>query len=168
MANQNSFTKEEWQTLQFGALWVFAVVLENLGNTSAQIKRTLKQQPVALRGLMGTAIEQAAAKQKNLETDVLFSIVMDTKQLLIAFTKDTRKPLIGLKQLSEILEQKAPEEAQEFRTSLLGFAEKMMVILGNGYQKAYEEQMKNARIFISIAFKVNKTQEIKVKVLPKI
>lgn len=106
---QDTFTTEEWRTLQFAPLWMFTVV--------AGIDRDIDA-----REMTGLAKElsEAVLYKEPLVKEVLLSVAGDMATVFPAYQADSRDVLRGLSNAADLLERKATsEQAEGFKRAML-------------------------------------------------
>ncbi len=106
---QDTFTTEEWRTLQFAPLWMFTVV--------AGIDRDIDAKEMT--GL-AKELSEAVLYKEPLVKEVLLSVAGDLANVFPAYQADSRDVLGGLSNAADILERKATsEQAEGFKRAML-------------------------------------------------
>lgn len=131
---KESYTAEEWQTLQFAPLWAFTQVAgmdDNIDEKEFQA--------------MAKEFGEAALYKEPLVREVFGSIATDVGNVLEAYRKDPRKVEGGLVDTAKVLDEKSdPDEANGFKGSVIGVGKKVAEASGGllGRGKMSEEESK--------------------------
>ena len=119
---RDSFTPEEWLTLQFAPLWVFVAVAGADEHIHEKELRALRRQ-----------LRKGNLHWERLANEALWSLSCSFDQLLQQFAEDSRRLLEGLEEVAQILDQKAPpEEASGFKKTLIHVGRCVAVASGGG------------------------------------
>lgn len=106
---QESYTTEEWRTLQFAPLWVFEMTASADG----------KVESFELRAMEKVFSEWAQFKDP-LAQEVLQSINSNLKNVEDLFDADPRRSEAGLKDVVDLLDRKTTtEQAESFKRAML-------------------------------------------------
>ena len=109
MNNTDSYTAEEWRTLQFGILWVYAAV------AGADGKLDKKE-----AGALDKELRESYLFKDPLAREVFESVARGFPNVVEQFKRDPRTAIQGLKDLADILDTKAErDQALAFKRSLL-------------------------------------------------
>lgn len=111
MSLKERFTYDEWLTLQYAPFWVLRAV----GGADSQVD---KKEVEAFAKVM----VEAPLYKDELAREVLGSSQSDLQSLMSGFKDDPRKIDVGLGQVADILDSKAPENADGFKKVLLVLA----------------------------------------------
>jgi hypothetical protein len=106
---KEQFTDEEWQTLQFAPLWVFAGVASIDNNIDDKEKEALAKE-----------LSEWALYKEPLVQEVFLSVGQSLPTTLPAFAADSRDLLVGLKDVADLLDAKVtPEQSHGFKGALI-------------------------------------------------
>lgn len=109
MAFRDSFTNEEWKTLQFAHFWVFNAVAGADSNIDVEEK-------IALQNIM----ENSSKFENPLAREIMMGIEFNLDGITSAFADDQRPAAEGLREIADILDAKmSPEIALNFKKTLL-------------------------------------------------
>ncbi len=121
MSLREQYTAEEWQTLQFGPLWVFTTVVS--GQDTGDEKRL---------EALAREIQEAPLYRDPLVREVLVSVGDELSDLMVRYQEDARNVMDGLQDVAQVLGQKAGDEgAENFKKSML--------LIGGNVAKAGDE-----------------------------
>jgi hypothetical protein len=113
MSLRAAYTAEEWQTLQFGPLWVF--------NTVAGADQQIDKKEVEA---LAKELQEAPLYKDPLVREILLSLAGDLGDLMGQYQRDTRNVMVGLQDVARVL-QKAPAD------NALAYKRAMLLIGGN-------------------------------------
>lgn len=109
MSKADSYTSQEWQTLQFAPFWVFFAVAGADGKID-------KKEMSAL----ATELAEASLYNDPLVSEVLTSVGDDLSNLMDLYLKDSRSWMSGLGEVQNVLENNATsKQANSFKKSML-------------------------------------------------
>jgi len=109
MSFREAYTAAEWQTLQFGPLWVFTTVASADKNIDPKELEALAKE-----------IQEAPLYKDELVREVLMSVGMDLSNLMTQYQADSRNVMVGLQDVAALLKRKAsPDNGENFKKSLL-------------------------------------------------
>ena len=106
---RESYTAQEWRTLQFAPHWVFTAVASiDGGPNEKKVAAFVKE------------VSEWAQFKEPLVQEVLLSIFFDVVNVLEQYNADSRDLVDGLKDVADLLDRKAtPDQAKHFKGSML-------------------------------------------------
>jgi hypothetical protein len=108
MNDQDTYTPDEWRTLQLAPFWMLSAVV------GAYRRVDPRDYQVFVR-----CLEAAALAEGRLRQAVLASVLADPDRLAEQFRREPRSIGVGLFQVDAILRKADPEEADRFKDMLL-------------------------------------------------
>jgi hypothetical protein len=108
MNEQDTYTPDEWRTLQLAPFWMLSAVV------GAYRRVDPRDYQVFVR-----CLEVAALAEGRLRQAVLASVVADPDRLAEQFRREPRSIGVGLFQVDAILRKADPEEADRFKDMLV-------------------------------------------------
>jgi hypothetical protein len=143
---RESYTAEEWRTLQFAPLWVFAAVASADGNIDEK----------KVGGLAKELSEWAQFKEPLVQ-EVLLSLGTDLASIMARYTADSRNVMVGLKDVADLLDKKStPEQAKNFKGAMLLIGRNIAQASGDGLGGGFDtisQEGKTALALIVIALR---------------
>ena len=119
---RESYTMEEWRTLQFAPIWVFTAV------ASADRKIDEKE-----AGALAKELSEWAQFKEPLVQEVLLSVVNDVANVMAQYHTDSRGVMAGLKDVADLLDRKATQEqAKKFKGAMLLIGNNIAQASGGG------------------------------------
>ncbi len=145
MSAQRSFATEEWQTLQFAPLWVFAQV--------AGADRKIDKKEMAA---LAKEISEAPLFKGALVREVLISVRGDFENVWRQFQADPRGVLEGLQEVRQLLDsQVSADDAKRFKGSMLLIGRNIAEASGKLFGSKVCEEEKAALALVSIALNMS-------------
>jgi len=145
MATRDRFTTEEWQTLQFAPLWVFTAV--------AGIDNIIDREEA---GALAKELSEAIRYKNPLAREVMSSVGADLQGVMQAYTADGRELLSGLGQVADLLDEKAPDQAEDFKKSMMMVGLNVARASGGG---VFRDPVSNEeKVALAAVFKAMRTQ----------
>lgn len=133
---QDSFTVEEWRTLQFAPFWMFSAVV------GAYRRFDPREYQVLIR-----CLETAAASPGSLSSELAASVVANHDSLMQAYGRDTRTIGVGLAEVNAVLHRSGHPEASLFKEMLVtGIAEGIARARGRWGTEISEEDAREVAI----------------------
>ena len=108
MSEQDTFTPEEWRTLQFGPFWVFSAVIGAYNRFDQRDYRVFMR-----------CLEAVATSPGRLGREVVTSVVADLEGLTREYGRDTRTIGVGLGQVSALLDRAGEDEGLRVKGMLV-------------------------------------------------
>jgi chorismate synthase len=119
---RESYTVEEWRTLQFAPLWVFTAV--------AGADRNIDQKEA---GALAKELSEWAQFKEPLVQEVLLSVARDLANVMTQYRTDSRDVMAGLKDVADLLDRKAmQEQVKNFKGALLLIGRNIAQASGGG------------------------------------
>jgi hypothetical protein len=116
------YTVDEWHTLQFAPLWVCTAV--------AGADGTVDKKEI---GAVSKELSEWAQFKEPLAQEVLLSVGQDLENVMAQYQADSRNVLTGLKDVADLLDQKATQEqAKNFKGALLHIGRNIAQASGGG------------------------------------
>jgi len=109
MGIKDSFTYQEWETLQFSPFWVFGAV--------AGADQDIDEKEVEA---LTKEITDALRFTEPLVREILMSVMVDFADIMEQFKRDSRDLVTGIQDVASVLDRKATlEQAKGFKGALL-------------------------------------------------
>jgi hypothetical protein len=138
--DKNSYTAEEWQTLQFAPMWTLSAV----GKVDDEIDE--KEFKAFVQELA-----EAPLYKTPLVREVLSSIANDFSSVSTAYGADERKIDPGLDDVANLLDEKSdPEEANGFKSAVIGIGQKVARASGGMFGDKMSDDEKGALAFVAM------------------
>ena len=119
---RESYTVEEWRTLQFAPLWVFAAV--------AGADRKIDEKEA---GALAKELSEWARFKEPLVQEVLLSVVNDIANVTPQYHTDSRDVMAGLQDVADLLDRKATQEqVKNFKGAMLPIGQNIAQASGGG------------------------------------
>ena len=110
-----SFTPKEWLTLQFAPLWVFVLVA---GADGVLHRKELR--------VFTRALRKGVFSKDPLVHEVLWNLSRELDRVLGHFSEDSRHPDDGLREVADVISEKAePRQLAAFAKALEGIGKKV-------------------------------------------
>ncbi|MCI0437291.1 MAG: hypothetical protein L0271_27195 [Gemmatimonadetes bacterium] len=142
MGFREGYTPAEWETLQFGPLWVFTTVASADKNIDAKELEALAKE-----------IQEAPLYKDPLVRELLMSVGADLSNLMTRYQADSRNVMVGLQDVAALLKRKASaENADNFKKSLLLIGGNVAKASGGGLFKRdpVSDEEKKALLMIAM------------------
>ena len=145
MAFRDSFTTEEWRTLQFAHFWVFQTVAGVDKNIDTEEK-------IALHNIM----ENGAKFENPLAREIMMGIEFNIDGISAAFANDKRNIEKGLIDVADILDNKVDREtALNFKKTLLAIGIAVGNASGKWFSAKFSKEevgaLKDAALFLRVS-----------------
>lgn len=142
---KESFTTNEWHTLQFCPLWVFAAI------AGADKKIDDKE-----AGALAKELSEWAQFNEPLAQEVLLTVGNDLSNVMSLFNKDSRDVMAGFRDVADLLDRKAtPQQSKGFKGAMLLIGRNIAQasgggIFGTGDKISTEEKNALALIMVTL------------------
>ena len=125
---KDSFTTEQWRTLQFAPFWVLGAIGTSDGRPD---RKEFEKEFAAL----AKEIAEASLYKDTLVKEVLQSVGDDLAAIVPAFAADTRDVLHGLRDVATVLDGAGEEHAAAFKRVMLIIGMKIAEATGSGFHR---------------------------------
>jgi hypothetical protein len=145
MAFRDSFTTEEWRTLQFAHFWVFKAV--------AGVDRNIDtEEQIALHNIM----ENGAKFENPLAREIMMGIEFNIDGITAAFADDKRNIEKGLIDVADLLDSKIDKEMSlNFKKTLLAIGIAIGQASGKWFSAKFSKEevsaLKEAGLFLRVS-----------------
>jgi hypothetical protein len=145
MSYRESFSKEEWITLQFGHYWIFQAVAGSDQNIDIEEK-------IALQNIM----ENGSKFENPLIKEIMMGLEFNIDGITTSFTEDKRTIEQGLVEIADLLEKNVdPEIALNFKKTLLAIGIAIGQASGKWFSSKFSKEevsaLKNAGLFLRVS-----------------
>jgi hypothetical protein len=147
MSIKDSYTPEEWQTLQFAPLWVFGAVAGADQNIDQKEAEALAKE-----------IADAPLYKEPLVREIMISLASDFSGVMGQYKADSRTVLAGLKDVKEVLGKQAnPEQANNFKGAMLLIGRNVARASGGGifHRDPVSNEEKTALVMIAATLEIS-------------
>lgn len=147
MSIQDSYTPEEWQTLQFAPLWVFTTV--------AGADQNIDQKEVEA---LAKEIRDAPLYKEPLVREVMISVACDFSSVMEHYKADSRTVIAGLRDVKEVLSKQAnAEQANNFKGAMLLIGRNVARASGGGifHRDPVSNEEKTALVIVATTLEVS-------------
>ncbi|MFH1051376.1 MAG: hypothetical protein V1779_10670 [bacterium] len=145
MAFRDSFSTEEWRTLQFAHFWIFRAVAGIDQNIDTEEK-------IALQSIM----ENGAKFENPLAREIMMGIEFNIDGISAAFADDKRNIEKGLIDVADLLDNKVDKEtALNFKKTLLAIGISIGQASGKWFSAKFSKEevgaLKDAGLFLRVS-----------------
>ena len=145
MTTQATYSRKDWETLQFAPLWTFSAVAGADEDIDDREKEAL-----------GKELAEAALYKNPLVREVLFSIRENLPEVVERYSNDSRTLDRGLSQVADILERETTAgEADNFKRTMVGIGIEIAKASGPALGGPVSEEEKAAIALVAGALRVN-------------